>query len=690
MIDIDDETLTRHGQWPWPRTLMAELVSRLINAGTAVIAMDIVFPEADRMSPENLAAHFGDGPTGQALRDAIKAGGLPNHDLVFADILAQGATVTGFIPTDQDTGTVPPVKMGLARSGDDPAPFLRAYPGAAANLPVIDAAVAGVGGLSPIFDSDGVIRRVPLFVTVKGQIYPSLVTEALRVAQGARSVIIKSSGASGETAFGEHTGVNQVKTGQFVVPTDAEAAMWLRDTGPVAARTLPAWRVLDGTAPPERLEGAIVFVGTSAAGMKDQHSTPLSQATTGVTLHAQMIEQILLRDFLERPDWADGAETLFILVMGIAILAVFSLRLVGTAGASVISGFLIVGAMGFSWYAYTDLKWLFDPVYPGIVGVLVYSGTSFLKFLDTERERRQVRSAFSHYMAPALVNRLAEDPSQLKLGGEIRDLTLLFCDIRGFTAISERLDAHELTDLINRFLTPMTETIMEREGTIDKYMGDCIMAFWNAPLEVPEHRRRAIESALAMQPRLAALNAELALEMAAKNEAPLVLGIGIGLNTGDCCVGNVGSDQRFDYSALGDTVNLASRLEGQFKTYGVEVILGENTVAGLDGFAFLELDMIQVKGKTEPIRIFTALGGADLAGSSGFASMAENHAGMLVAYRRQQWGLARENLDQARRWSTEAGLKLEAYHDLFAERIAGFEVTPPPADWDSVFVSLEK
>lgn len=690
VVDIDDETLAKHGQWPWSRTVVAELVARLLNAGVAALALDIVFAEADRTSPENLVAEFGDGEAAQLVRDAIAKGALPKHDSIFASVLSQGPTVGGFIPTDRSGPRMPLVKAGLAHSGDDPEPFLRSYPGAISNIPEIDEALSGGGSLSPVFDSDGVIRRVPLFVLVGGKMYPSLAAEALRVAQGASSMIIKSSGASGETAFGEHTGVNQVKIGQFVVPTDAQAAMWLRDTGSVPERVWPVWKIMDGSAPMERMEGAIVFVGSSAAGLKDQHSTPLNQAATGVTQHAQMIEQILLGDFLERPDWADGLEMLFMLVMGLIMLGVFWVPRLGTAWASVISGAMVLGAIGFSWYAYTDLKLLFDPMYPGIVGVLVYSGTSFLNFLDTERERRRVRAAFSQYMSPSLVDRLADDPGQLKLGGEMRDLTLLFCDIRGFTTISERLNAQELTELINRFLTPMTEIIMRSEGTIDKYMGDCIMAFWNAPLNVPEHRRLGVLSALAMRRRLVALNAELALETAAKREAPIELGIGIGLNFGICGVGNVGSQQRFDYSALGDTVNLAARLEGQCKTYGVEVILSESTMQGLEDLAALELDLIQVKGKTEPIRVFTVLGDADLATSAGFKSLEDHHTAMLAHYRAQQWDLAKADIKSARALAEDARLPLAGVYELFEERIAAYEQTPPGGDWDGVFISLEK
>ena len=626
VIDVDDETLARYGQWPWPRTMMAQLVARLINGGAASIALDVLFAEPDRLSLENLLDSVAEPKARQALAEALTSVGVVENDAVLADTLARGPTVGGFIPNDKKGSRRPALKAGLAHSGDDPLPFLRHFPGAPPNLPKIEEAYHGLGSLSPIFDSDGVIRRVPLFVAVAGKIYPSIATEALRVAQGASTLIIKSSGASGETAFGEQTGVNHVKIGQFIVPTDGEAAMWLRDTGPVNERRIPAWQILDGTAPAERLEGAILFIGTSAAGLKDQHSTPLSQATTGVTLHVQMIEQILLQDFLERPDWADGAEILFLLLLGLFILALFTIRRIGATQATLISGLLILGAISGSGVAYGEFQLLLDPVYPVFVGILVYSGASFLRFLDTERERRRVRRAFSQYMAPALVNQLAENPGQLRLGGEMRDLTLLFCDIRGFTTISERLDAQELTELINRFLTPMTHIIMESKGTIDKYMGDCIMAFWNAPISVPEHRRRAVESALEMRHRLVALNAELALETTNKNQDPIQLGIGIGLHSGICCVGNVGSDQRFDYSALGDTVNLAARLEGQCKTYGVEVLLSEASLEGLDDYlAFLELDLIQVKGKTEPIRVFTVLGDAGVLITPEFTALKACH-----------------------------------------------------------------
>lgn len=250
IVDIDDETLKRQGQWPWPRTLVAELVARILNAGGVVVALDMVFPEPDRTSPENLISSFADGEAARLIRAAIGNDPLANHDAVFADLLSQAPTVVGFIPVNRDTGRIPGKKVGLATAGDDPLRFLRAYPGAVTNLPVLDDAVSGVGGLTPIFDTDGVIRRVPLFVSVQGQIYPSLATEALRVAQGASTVVIKSSGASGETAFGEHTGVNQVKIGQFVAPTDAESAVWLRDTGDVRNASSRPGRCSKGPRPP--------------------------------------------------------------------------------------------------------------------------------------------------------------------------------------------------------------------------------------------------------------------------------------------------------------------------------------------------------------------------------------------------------------------------------------------------------
>jgi len=313
--------------------------------------------------------------------------------------------------------------------------------------------------------------------------------------------------------------------------------------------------------------------------------------------------------------------------------------------------------------------------------------TTLLVYFRTERERQQVRSAFGRYLAPALVERLAADPSRLKLGGELRPMTLLFSDIRGFTGISERFDAEGLTNFMNRYLTPMTEVVLENGGTVDKYIGDAVMAFWNAPLDNPEHAKSACRAALAMLEQLKLLNAELKDEAEKAGREHIKINIGIGLNSAVCCVGNMGSQQRFDYSVLGDGVNLASRLEGQTKAYGVATLIGEETRSLASEFAAIEVDLVRVKGKTAPARVFTLLGGPERAQTDAFRALEALQAGFLVAYRAAQWDAAERALAQLRE---AGGAELAGLCAVYAERIAEFRKDPPLAGWDGVYVAETK
>ena len=358
----------------------------------------------------------------------------------------------------------------------------------------------------------------------------------------------------------------------------------------------------------------------------------------------------------------------------------------------------IAAAIATSWTLFKGELWLLDPIYPSLVVLLVYLAGSLLNFLRTEQEKRQVRTAFGQYLSPDLVEQLAENPDRLVLGGEMRDMTFLFCDIRGFTTISERFkkDPQGLTKLINSFLSPMTDLILARRGTIDKYMGDCIMAFWNAPLDDAEHASHACDSALAMFAALGALNESLETEADAAGRAHDEIKIGIGINSGECCVGNMGSHSRFDYSVLGDAVNLASRLEGQSKQYGVGIVIGQETVKVSPDSASLELDLIAVKGKTEAVHIYALLGGPQQRDSIAFHRLEEQHKKMLSAYRRANWSSALEHLGEARLLATQAldpafGTgNLDVLYALYRERIQHYIEAPPAAEWDGVFVATTK
>ena len=635
-VDLDDESLARIGQWPWPRTFVAELIARLANAGAAVVVFDIVFAEPDRTSPSQILPLWPDTPEVLALRATSDA--LPDHDAILADVIAQANVVTGFVLTPEATGALPIQKGSFAFAGDDPLPFLPAFGGAITNLPQLSEGAAGNGTFNLIAERDGTIRRIPLFLRVGETIYPSLSIEALRVAQGARTFILKSSGANLEASFGQNTGLNNVKVGNIEIPVDANGRMWIHFTEEAPERRLPAWRVFEADFDPAEVEGMIIFVGTSAAGLKDLRTTPLNPAAAGVEIHVQAVEQALLGHFLQRPDWADGAEIVFMVALG--LLLVLMLPQLGALWSAFVGIAGIAAAVGASWTLFKGQLWLLDPIYPSLVVLLVYLAGSLLNFLRTEREKHQVRTAFGQYLSPALVEQLAKDPDRLVLGGEMRDMTLLFCDIRGFTAISERYkrDPQGLTKLINNFLSPMTDLILERRGTIDKYMGDCIMAFWNAPLDDPDHAAHACDSALAMSAALGGLNHARKAEAEAAGRPHDEIKIGIGLNSGECCVGNMGSHSRFDYSVLGDAVNLAARLEGQSKQYGVGIVIGQETVNRAPDIAALELDLIAVKGKTEAVHIYALLGGAGQRDSLAFRRLQEQHKKMLSAYRAENMG----------------------------------------------------
>ena len=682
IIDVDEESLKRIGQWPWPRTVLAELVDKLAAGGAAAIGFDMVFPEPDRMSPANTLRYWPQSDALAGLREEVEK--LPSNDQVFAEAIGKGPVVLGFIASP-DATSLPETKAGFAHGGDDPVLFAPHYPGAAASLTELQDKAQGAGSLNWIPEEDQIIRRMPMLVSVGDTLYPALSAEMLRLAQGASTYLVKSSGASGEKAFGEKTGIVAVKVGEFEVPTEANGQMWIRFTPETKQRYLPAWKVLNGEIGADELSGRILIIGTSAAGLLDLRATPLDASVPGVSLHAQAIEQILQGSFLQRPDFATPAELLFILVLG-TLIAVLIYRL-GAAGSAVLGGLAIAGVVGVSWYAFDVLGWLVDPVYPAIALTAIYLAGTLFVFLRTERERNRVRHAFSHYMAPALVERLADDPSRLKLGGETRDMTLLFSDVRGFTTISEGLDAEELTRFLNSLFTPLSNIILDEQGTIDKFMGDAVMAFWNAPLDDAAHPSHACSAALRMMAEMESLNARWREEAEAKGRAFKPVRLGIGLNTGICCVGNLGSETRFDYSVIGDNVNVASRLEGQSKTYDVGTVVGQSTTARAPEFAFLELDLLKVKGKTEATRIFALLGDNALKQSNGFIHLAKRHAEFLARFRAKEWDAAESLARECEQMNTA---RLDHLYALYRERIAYFRINPPPADWDGTAEALSK
>jgi adenylate cyclase len=678
IVDIDDKSLNKLGQWPWPRSVGAKLVDRLREAGAAVVAFDIDFAEPDRTSPRSLLPLLAQNGVGTAEAEKLLAA-VPDPDRRLAEAIGALPVVTGFILTDHGDARPPAWKAGFAFVGADPLGHVDRFPAAVANLPELEDAAAGNGFLNQSVDWDHVVRRVPLVLGFGNKPYPSLAAETLRLALGVPSYVGRAAGANAEKSFGEKTGLTAIRIGQLAIPTDAAGRVWLNYAVPRRDRFVPAADVLAGNFDPARFADHIVLVGTSAAGVvNDLQATPIAPDIPGVEIHAQLLEEILQGAFLVRPDWAVGAELLFTLLVGIALI--LGLPRIGAMPSALLGGASVAVAFGTSWLAFKHAQLLIDPVYPWAVITLVYLVGSLLGYLRTEAQQREIRGAFSHYMSPHFVAELAAHPEKLKLGGEARTMTIMFCDIRGFTSLSEKLDAVRLTQFMNSFLTPMTEIITDRQGTIDKYIGDCIMAFWNAPLDDPDHVEHAVQAAQAMRRNLVELNRLWQAEPAYQVFLPVRIGLGI--NTGECVVGNFGSQQHFDYSLLGDPVNLASRLEGLGKVYGIDLVIGEETAQRLGDPALIEVDLVAVKGKSEAGHIYTLP--PEQIVEEQFISQ---HSALLGAYRQQDWASALRLLDDGR---LAAARFLAPVYDLYRRRIAQFQIEAPPANWDGVFTAEEK
>ena len=684
IVDIDEESLAEFGQWPWPRTVVARLVDKLAEQGALVVAFDVVFAEPDRSSISRMVRDlvaYTDPETVKKLAAAIQ-----DNDQVLADAMAHSNVVLGFGFDLKGIGSAPKRMHGTAFAGDDPLQFLPVQQGTVKAIPILEAAAKGNGSVNTDIESV-VIRRVPMMFRLGTHdgVFPALSIEALRVAQDAKTYLIKSSGASREESFGVHSGIVAIKTGDVEVPTDARGRLLLYDSGHRAERYLSAATVMKDTAR-EKVENHVIFIGTSAIGLKDLRNTPADDAVPGVEVHAQLAEQMLEQEFLYRPDYADGLEFVYLLAIGLMFVILLP-RLNAARMAMVALIFIAVG-VAVPWFAFAEKHMLFDPIYPPATLFAIYVSGTALAFMREERERAAIRGAFGLYLSPDLVERLARQPELLQLGGEQREITVMFTDVRGFTTISEQFDPHGLTRFMNRFLTPMTDIVLRNRGTIDKYMGDAIMAFWNAPLAIEGHAARACDTALSMQEELKTLNEVWRKEAEAENRKHIPVKIGVGLNTGNASVGNFGSTQRFTYSCLGDEVNLASRLEGQCKAYRVDVIIGDNTRQQVPGYAAIELDYVMVKGKTEPERMHALIGGPEIAQEPAFADLEKAQAAFLEEYRAGGFAEALDLLPACEALADAVGWR-SGYYEMMRERVDKLIDDSPP-DWTGVYVASEK
>jgi adenylate cyclase len=684
IIDLDEKSLAEIGQWPWPRSIVAKMVSNLTQMGAAVVAFDIFFPEPDRMNPDGVVASL----AGLDAETRTKLLALPSNDQALANTIKKSRVILGQAGYWEGRGVKagPPVKKSVAFLGPKPHPYLLRFPDMVRNVPVIEKAASGHGVVSLEPEIGNILRRVPtLFVynhdperdPKSDNLYPALAIEMLRVAHGRKTLAVRTN-AAGVDSIGIVKGL--------VIRTDSHGRVWPYFSKSDKAKYVSARDVLAGTVNPALIKGKLTIIGTSAAGMLDIRATPTERVMPGVEVHAQLIETALSGSYLQRPNFINAAELMLIAIGG--LLMIWLVPWVGALWTIPLSLFIVGGSAGTSWYLFSEKLMLFDSAYTVVSILILYLLHGIWGFAKEEAQKRQVRGQFSHYLSPAMVDKLADDPTRLQLGGEMREMTMLFCDVRGFTTISEMYDAQGLTRLINKLLTPLTGVILDRQGTVDKYMGDCIMAFWNAPLDDEDHARNACISALEMNAKMGPLNEQIEADAKEEGHDYVPLKIGTGVNSGQVVVGNMGSDQRFDYSVLGDNVNLASRLEGQCKTYVVDIVIGENTLAHVEGLATLELDLIKVKGKTEAVRIFTLLGDETMKAGNAYQSLSGTHQELLDSYRSQDWAQAREKIAACRQLMD--GFELDGLYDVFAERIDEYEANPPGSDWDGVYEATSK
>ncbi len=655
VVDIDDASLRELGQWPWPRDWLAELTRNLTDLGAAVIVFDVIFAERDRLSPSELITR---GMLPATLPpDAATAISQLDHDRIFAGALQRSVPVLG-VAASIDGEPDAPGRAGFVSVGSRPDAFLTPLHGVTPVVPELADAALGFGVLNVAPDGiDGIVRRVPLIWQGETAPVSSLAIEALRVALGESTVILM--GVEGSD------GLERIRLGEFVIPTNDRGEFRVRYREFDPTFFVPAKDVLaddGGTAVAEKVAGHIVFVGTSAAGLLDIRATPLGETVPGVSIHAQIVEQILSNDYLLRSDIISGSEIFALLVTGLVVSGVMAFSgPVASIIAGVAAGAILVGL---SFVGFVRAGVLFDATFPVLGGFAAFSALALFQFVVTDREKRMIRRSFSRYVSEDVLRGIEERRHSLELGGEIRDVTVLFSDIRGFTGLSERLDAQALVGLLNDLFSRLTDCILARRGTIDKYIGDSIMAFWNAPIAQAEHEAAACRAALDMRTALHRFNSA---RLADGDEAVIVM---VGLAAGPACVGNIGSSARFNYSVVGDTVNRAARIEACCRHVEFDVVISSEVASCIPQFAVLDAGDVDLKGVSGRTRVFALVGDEKIAAGQAFAKLREAHAELLHSL--SEGEDVRSEIDACVTAARDVDAGLEGFYARIVDRTGDF------------------
>lgn len=629
--NIDEAALDKYGQWPLNRSVYADLVRDLYSRGAGLVVLNVMMSETDRQG--------GDSKLAKAMEE-------------FPVVLVN-------VPSDRTKNQ--PRKPGSAVINSNYSDRIINYGGIIANVPQLEVVAAGIGTVNTLPEIDGVNRRIPLIASIEGNLYPSLAMETLRVAAGDTTFQVKLS----------ELGVERMRIPKFgPIATDNLGRIWIDwSQQPQSVGIL---------ALPQKLDGAIVIVGPSAAGIANPVPTAIG-AQFPQYVHATIIGTLANGVNIMRPDYADGLELLILAIGGIVLLFLTRWTYVGIMGGVVI----VAGAAGGSIYLFSNYSWLLDSTAVCVGLGLVLLHAYGIKFVSEFLQKQQIKRQFGTYLSPAMVEKLQKNPELLVLGGESRELSIMFTDVRGFTTISEHYgkDVQGLTKIMNRYMTAMTAKIIENEGTLDKYIGDAQMAFWNAPLDDAQHAKNAVRTGLQMMGSLDAFNREVTAE------GVPAFGMGLGINTDTVVVGNMGSSQRFDYTCLGDGVNLAARLEGQSKPYGVKIVLGPQTAEQvMDEYFVLELDKIAVKGKKVGVTIYTVLSRLDEA-TNDWTRGAREHEEMLQAYRKQEFEHCVFLCDNL---IGEFDGLMNGYYEMWKDRCREMKMSKLSRDWDGTYVATSK
>ncbi|MBU0622702.1 MAG: adenylate/guanylate cyclase domain-containing protein [Gammaproteobacteria bacterium] len=687
ILDIDEKSLKEEGRWPWGRDKMASLMDKLFDHYTvAVVGFDVVFAERDNSSGLKVLQELGrnqfrDVPQFHSVLSQIK----PNleYDNRFADRIRQRNVVLGYYFSNSErgadksvSGILPEAAFPAGTFNGRPITFMK-WDSYGANLPELQASASTAGHFNPVVDFDGEVRRVPMIVEYDGAYYESLSLAVVRSVLGMPKLAPGYATGKDKNYAGLEWLTLESEQGDLRIPVDAEVAALVPFRGERGTfRYISAADVLRERTPVADLQNRIVLVGTSAPGLMDMRSTPVGEVYPGVEVHANMISGILNQDIKQSPPYVLGANVVLLLVIGL-VMAVLLPMLSAFPGTLVSLGMMLLALV------VNGILWMFGnlalPLAGGLIMVMaLFALNMTFGYFVESRTKRQITGLFGQYVPGELVDEMSKNPEQVSMEGDSREMSILFSDVRSFTTISEKLEPKELSKLMNEFLTPLSRVIYSHRGTIDKYMGDCIMAFWGAPLPDERHAYHAVLAGLEMQRTLSTLQPHF------RERGWPEIHIGVGINTGRVSVGNMGSEVRVAYTVMGDAVNLASRLEGITKEYGAGVVVGELTKAAAPEFVYRELDLVRVKGKDQPVAIFEPLGQSAEVEQSVTEEIKLFQQGLRM-YRKQDWDKA--ELQMLSLQKIAPGTKL---YEVYAERIAYYRNNPPGEDWDGVFVFKTK